>query len=86
MDDLIKRSDAIKALESLPNADYWNSNVVYLDMATEAIENLPSADDWIPLNTELIASKYDVLGIHRGGFEPDTFMVVREGADDERDN
>lgn len=51
MDELIKRSDAIKLLESLPSADYYHSNTIYTDMAIDAIESMPSADrpqgEWI---------------------------------------
>jgi len=81
MEDLIRRADAIKALRD--NQTFINGDIFPTCYACDVINEVPSADDWIPLNTELIASKYDVLGIHRGGFEPDTFMVVRKGADNE---
>jgi len=43
-DDTIKRSDAIKLLESLPSADYYHTDTIYTDMAINAIESMPSAD------------------------------------------
>ena len=58
MSDLIKREDAIKAIEELRKEPHWlhdgdDYRVCGLSEAEDAIERLPSADRWIPCSERL---------------------------------
>ena len=82
-DDLIKRSDAIKALcDAVDNKGDYEGEWLYTDEFCKAIDSVPSADrpqEWIPCDKELPALMIGVLGTDEYGYIRHVYRAIRHG-------
>lgn len=83
MEDLIKRSDAIKALHEEWDGGWLEATGEWVADNCEAVLNrLPSADrpqEWIPCDKELPALMTGVLGTDEYGYIRHVYRAIRHG-------
>ena len=95
-DDLIRRRDAIKAIEELPNAYNGWSDTYDKAYIIGTLEEVPSADrpqgEWIEIDDVSISCRCSVCGWEAHLYEDDVYGMPycpncgakMKGADDER--